>query len=78
MSIDTDALRALPATEKMRFVELLWDDLGNSTAPIPLPEWADREAARRREEMRDPTCGVSHEEAWRRIKQRNEGFQSCL
>lgn len=71
MSIDANALRALPAAEKMRLVELLWDDLGNSTAAIPLPEWTDLEAARRREEMRDPACGISHEEAWQRIERRN-------
>ena len=71
MSVDTDALRALPVAEKMRLVELLWDDLGESTAPIPLPEWVDREAARRREEMHDPAVGVSHEEVWRRIERRN-------
>lgn len=71
MSIDTDALRALPVAEKMRLVEMLWDDLGDCAAPIPLPEWADQEAARRREEMQDPAFGISHEEAWRRIEQRN-------
>jgi len=57
MSIDADELRSLPAAEKMRIVEMLWDDLGEATAPIPLPEWADREAARRRQEMLDPSCG---------------------
>jgi putative addiction module component (TIGR02574 family) len=71
MSIDADELRALPAAEKMRLVEMLWDDLGESTEPIPLPEWVGLEAARRRDEMRDPSCGISHEEAWRRIDRRN-------
>ena len=71
MSIDADELRALPAAEKMRLVEMLWDDLGESTEPIPLPDWVDREAARRRDEMRDPSCGISHKEAWQRIDRRN-------
>ncbi|HYW80761.1 MAG TPA: addiction module protein [Thermoguttaceae bacterium] len=71
MPIDVDALHALPAAEKLRLVELLWDDLGDSTAPIPLPDWVDREAARRREEMRDPNFGLSHDETWRRIERRN-------
>jgi hypothetical protein len=71
MPIDTDALRALPPAEKLRLVELLWDDLGDSTAPIPLPDWVDREAARRRHEMRDPTFGLRHDETWRRIERRN-------
>ena len=71
MSIDSDTLHALPVAEKMRIVEMLWDDLGESTAPIPLPEWVDREAARRRDEMRDPSFGISHDETWRRIAGRN-------
>ena len=33
MAIDTDELRALPPAEKLRLVELLWDDLGDGTAP---------------------------------------------
>lgn len=71
MAVNTDELRALPPAEKLRLVELLWDDLGDSTAPIPLPDWVDREAARRRDEMRDPRFGLSHEETWRRIERRN-------
>lgn len=71
MSIDANELRALPDLEKLRLVEMLWDDLGRSHSPIPLPEWAVREANRRRDEMRDPDVGVSHEEAWRRVEKRN-------
>ncbi len=71
MPINTDELRALPPAEKLRLVELLWDDLGDSTVSIPLPDWVDREAARRRDEMRDPTFGFSHDETWRRIERRN-------
>ena len=71
MSIDADELRSLPAAEKIRIVEMLWDDLGEATSPIPLPDWVDREAVRRRDEMRDPSFGVSHDEAWRRIEERN-------
>ena len=71
MSIDANELRALPDAEKLRIVEMLWDDLGESTKPIPLPEWVGREVARRRDEMRDPSFGMSHEETWRRIANRN-------
>ena len=71
MSIDANELRSLPNVEKLRLVEILWDDLGGSTAAIPLPDWLDREAARRREEMRDPSVGISHDEAWRRIESCN-------
>ena len=71
MSIDINELHALPDAEKLRIVEMLWDDLGESTTPIPLPEWMAREVSRRREEMCDPSFGISHEETWRRISQRN-------
>jgi putative addiction module component (TIGR02574 family) len=71
MSIDANDLRSLSVVEKLRLVEMLWDDLGASPAPLPLPEWVDREATRRRDEMRDPSFGLSHEEAWRRIDSRN-------
>jgi hypothetical protein len=71
MSIDVNALRSLAPSEKLRLVEMLWDDLGGSTESIPLPDWVDREAARRRDEMRNPSFGLSHDETWRRIEQRN-------
>lgn len=71
MSIDADALRSLPPAEKLRLVELLWDALGDSTAAIPLPDWVDHEAAKRRDEMRDAKFGLSHDETWRRIERRN-------
>ena len=71
MSIDADELRSLPVAEKMRIVEMLWDDLGDVTSPIPLPDWVNREATRRRDELRDPSFGISHDEAWHRIERRN-------
>jgi putative addiction module component (TIGR02574 family) len=71
MSIDINELHSLSDAEKLRIVELLWDDLGQSTATIPLPEWVGHEIARRREEMRDPACGFTHEETWKRIANRN-------
>lgn len=71
MSLDMNALHNLPDVEKLRIVEMLWDDLGNSKAPIPLPEWVNREVARRKDEMRNPSVGLSHEETWRRIAHRN-------
>lgn len=72
MSIDVTELRALSPLEKLHLVELLGDDLGESDTPIPLPEWVEREAVRRRNEMtRDKALGFSHDEAWRRIEQCN-------
>ncbi len=72
MSVNVDELRALPASEKLRLVELLWDDLGDATEPIPLPVWVEDEASKRRDELlKNPTLGVGHEEVWRRIDCRN-------
>ena len=71
MAIDTNELMALPPAEKLRLVELLWDDLGDSTTSIPIPDWVDREASKRRDEMRDPKFVRSHEETWARIDRRN-------
>ncbi len=70
MPVNTSELSALSPAEKLQLVEFLWDDLGDATAAIPLPDWVDQEAARRREEMRDPTVGLSHEETWKRIERR--------
>ena len=68
MSIDTNALRALPAAEKLRIIEMLCEDLENEDTPISFPEWVRTEGRRRLEEMRnDPTVRLSHEEMWQRI-----------
>jgi putative addiction module component (TIGR02574 family) len=73
MSMDLSGLHGLPPADKLRIVEMLWDDLGESNAAIPLPEWVHQEAARRRDEMRDPSVGLTHDEAWDRIHRRNGG-----
>lgn len=72
MSIDFDELRALSTEEKLKLVEFLCDELGEPDTPIPLPEWVDEEAARRRREMDDPAVGMSHEETWKKIQERHE------
>jgi putative addiction module component (TIGR02574 family) len=68
MDLFTKSIQGLPATEKLRLVEQIWDDLATQEAPIPLPEWAVREATRRRDEMiADPRLGVTHADVWARI-----------
>ena len=72
MSIDPSELRALPTAEKLRLVELLWDEIGAASAPLPLPSWLDEEAAKRRDEMlNNPALGFDHDEVWCRIDRRN-------
>jgi Putative addiction module component len=46
MIVDPNELFSLPAAEPLRLVELLWDNLGKSTDPIPLPDWVEAEALR--------------------------------
>lgn len=73
MTIDIEKLLALPAAEKLRVIEILWDSLGDAASPIPLPEWIEQEAKRRMDEMhRDPTFRLSHEEVWRQIDRWNQ------
>ena len=56
MAIDISELRKLPASEKLRIVELLWDDIAASNEAIELHEWQFEEAKRRSEEVKkDPS-----------------------
>lgn len=72
MNLDTNQLSSLSPAEKMELIEFLWEDLDSSSATIPLPDWVDEEAARRRKEMIDQGVGLSHNETWQRIQQRHE------
>lgn len=70
MNVNTDAILALPITEKLELMELLWGNLSESD--VPVSEWAEREASRRRDEMiADPSLGSSHDETWSKIAKRN-------
>jgi putative addiction module component (TIGR02574 family) len=74
MDVYTDAIRDLPAADKLMLVERIWDDLAAEDKPLPLPNWAVTEALRRRDEMlANPNLGSTHEEVWKRIEDsRNE------
>ena len=65
MAINREELRALSSAEKLELIGWLWDELNESD--IPIPDWIEREVVRRRDEMRDPNFGISHEEMWKRI-----------
>lgn len=74
MDIYTDTIRALPAADKLWLVERIWDELAADDQPIPLPDWALSEAARRRDDMlADPKLGLSHKEVWKRIDDARNG-----
>ncbi|MEQ8785822.1 MAG: addiction module protein [Pirellulaceae bacterium] len=68
MSIDISELLKLPLAEKLRIVELLWDDIGASEEPIVLHPWQFEEAERRSEELKtDPSIAIDRDELWRRV-----------
>lgn len=68
MSIDLTDLRNLPVSEKLRIVELLWDDIGASDEPIVLQPWQREEAQRRSAELKaDPSIAIDRDELWRRV-----------
>ncbi len=70
MNMDTDAILALPNDEKLELIGLLWDNLSESE--VVLPEAVEHEAVLRRDEMlADPTLGLSHDEVWAKIANRN-------
>ncbi len=72
MSVDPNELFALPPAEQLRIVEMLWDNLGQSTDPIPLPDWIEKEAMRRRDELiNNPASGLDHKTIWEKIDRRN-------
>jgi putative addiction module component (TIGR02574 family) len=69
MAIDIAELRALPPEEKLRLVELLWDDLEAEEALLPLPAWVEAEAHRRVTELgANPDLGLTHQEIWHRLE----------
>ncbi len=73
MDIYADSIQNLPAVERLRLVEQIWDGLTLETSPIPLPEWAVSEAKRRRDEMiADPELGNSHDDVWKRINEKRD------
>lgn len=68
MELYTDAIKNLPAADKLLLVEKIWGDLTSSEAEMPLSKDVLREAARRRDEMiANPDSGRSHDEIWTRI-----------
>ncbi|MEM9656770.1 MAG: addiction module protein [Planctomycetota bacterium] len=68
MSIDLSELRRLPVSEKLRIVEVLWDDIGASDEPMTLRAWQRDEAKRRSDALdSDPSIAIDRAEVWRRV-----------
>jgi putative addiction module component (TIGR02574 family) len=72
MHPEVEHLRKLPIAEKLRVVEELWDDIGQSHESFPLPTWHRAKADRRAADLdADPEMALSREELWRRVDTRN-------
>jgi putative addiction module component (TIGR02574 family) len=72
MDSEFERLRKLPIAEKLRVVEELWDEIGNSGESFPLPDWHRAEADRRAAELEaDPSIALTREELWRRVDRGN-------
>lgn len=68
MSIDISDLRKLPVEEKLRIIEVLWDDIASSSEPIAIAADQMAEIKRRSEELRRaPSMAIDRDELWRRV-----------
>ena len=68
MHADLDHLRQLPLAEKLRVVEVLWDDIAASTEDFPLPAWLRNEVEQRlAEHENEPAATLTREELWQRV-----------
>lgn len=62
----------LSVSEKLMVVEGLWDQIAQSSDPLPIPDWQKEELDRRAEAaLTNPIAGVDWEEAKNRIRRRN-------
>jgi putative addiction module component (TIGR02574 family) len=70
MTLELEQLRKLPVVDKLRIVEQLWDDIGESDEPLPLSDWVIDESKRRAAELAaSPEIGLTREELWKRVDQ---------
>ncbi len=68
-----EQLKSLSIDQKVQIVEELWDDIGSTAEPFPLPAWHREEAIRRGAEVdADPSIALTRDELWRRVQQSDE------
>jgi putative addiction module component (TIGR02574 family) len=71
MQADLDTLRQLPLAEKLRVVEVLWEDIATSTEQFPLPAWLRTEVVQRLSDYEtDPSATLTREELWQQVNNR--------
>jgi putative addiction module component (TIGR02574 family) len=72
MQTDLDQLRKLPLADKLRIVEQLWDDIGESEELLLVRDWHKEEAQRRSMELESqPNSAVTRDELWKRVAERD-------
>jgi putative addiction module component (TIGR02574 family) len=70
----TTSIFDLSPSEKLQFVEDLWDDLAATPEGIPVHDWQKEELDRRKANlMKNPASGLAWEEVKRRISSRHAG-----
>jgi putative addiction module component (TIGR02574 family) len=68
MSVELEDLRKLPVAEKLRIVEVLWDDIGEAEEPFLLQQWHREEATRRSAELEaNPDIALTRDAVWGRV-----------
>ena len=68
--MDINELQSLPVDQKLAIIGQLWDDIGDSNAPIVLSPSVIAEVDRRRaESTADPSTLVDRKEMWTRANQ---------
>lgn len=72
MQTELDQLRKLPVADKLRIVEQLWDDIGESEEPLLVRDWHKEEAQRRAMELEaQPNSALTREELWKLVDEPN-------
>lgn len=68
---------ALPASERMRLVEAIWDSIAAAPEALELTQWHKDELDRRLSEFEaDPDSGATLEEVFARIRPYGESKES--
>ena len=73
MSSNLSQFDGLSLPQKLQLVEDLWDNIAESPASVPVPDWQKEELDRREQSHHaNPTSGIPWEEVKRHIREANE------
>jgi putative addiction module component (TIGR02574 family) len=72
MPTELDQLRTLRVADKLRIVEQLWDDIGESEEPLLVRDWHKEEAQRRALELEaQPESALTRKQLWKLVDEPN-------